>query len=342
MKKTSKKILLVFIVLPLFFLSLSSVNEVISIPSNGINVLTIIHPEVDENQFSGVVSLLLSYGCTVTYTGFVSSITVHTKTISRDLLVSEVDVNDYDVFFMAGGWAASRISEGPNSAEAFTLVQQAVNASVLMTSICGGAHLFAAANIINGIRITAYDGLEAYIESMGGIYDSSTLVHSGNFVTAQHHYHISLAEKIADVLGIYEQTSPTCISMNVVKLNDTCFNITVETADESPVKNVLIPIYEIYEDNSTSYLYSEELDETSTDYTFSGVISFSQAGNYSLGVYVIDCYGNLYLETDITELNIPEIITETPTNTTNSTILISLICLVCLVGTTIVRRRILD
>ncbi|MCE7749836.1 MAG: hypothetical protein GPJ51_15725 [Candidatus Heimdallarchaeota archaeon] len=301
-----------------------------------VNVLTILHPELSTTDFFGVVNYLTNLECQITYTGFVSSVYLSGKRLYTDITVSEVDVNDYDIFYIAGGWAAQTISEGENSAEAFTLVQNAYNAGLLMTSVCGGAYIFAAADIVNGTQITGYEGLETIVEAAGGTYVDSTVVIDGQFITAQYGYHNNLVETIADVLGFYEETPPSFVNITIEKLEDKQCNVTVETIDASSVNKVTIMIYQILEDNQTTFIKSESLYKTSNEYIFSEIISFTSDGNYSLDVSIIDCYNNYAVEANIAEI---EIVTEINTSKTYSTLVISLACIICFAGFTTIRRR---
>ncbi|MCK4844732.1 MAG: DJ-1/PfpI family protein [Candidatus Heimdallarchaeota archaeon] len=301
---------------------------------NDINVLTILHPELSEIEFYSVVDHLVSLGCHFTYTGFVDSIELGGKTLYSDISVSEVDVTDYDVFYMAGGWAAQIISNNENSTEAFTLIQNVFDAGLLLTSICGGAYIFAAADVINGTQIAGYSGHKKAIEAAGGIYVDENVVIDGQFVTAQAGSHRQLVLSIADVLGYYEETPPVFVNLVIEQLGDKQYNATVETADESPIQSVLIKIYEKLENEQKTLFKTVTLSETSTEYTFSGTISMTHDGIYSLDVSIIDCFDN-----DVIENEVAEIDTEKKMNKTNSPFTILLACIFCIAGVILARRR---
>ena len=205
-----------------------------------------------------------------------------------------------------------------------------------MTSVCGGAYIFAAADIINGTQITGYEGLETVVEAAGGTYVDDTVVIDDQFITAQYGFHNHLVEAIADLLGYYEETPPSFVNITIEQLEDKQYNVTIETIDASSVNKVTLMIYKILEDNQTTFIKSETLHKTSDEFIFSGIISFTPDGNYSLDVSIIDCYGNYVLEANIAEI---EVVTEINTSKTYSTFIISLACIICFAGFTKIRRR---
>jgi len=289
-----------------------------------IEVLTIIHPEIIAAEMFDVTNLLAGLGCHITYTGFDESVILAGQTIYRDIAVSEVNASDYDIFFMAGGWAGRRIVEGENSAEAITLIQDLFNAGVLMTSVCGGANLFVFADIINGTSLTAYDELATEIEAAGGTYIDAILVIDEPFITVQGLFQHELVPAIAEVLGYYEEVPPSFVDIEVELTGDKEYNVTVETADDSLVQQVVIYIYKISDTNESTFVKGVTFKETDDGYTFSGIIGFTTHGTYSLDVTIIDWFGNSVIESNVAMFD-----TDLNTDKSETSVIVSIISLSC-------------
>ncbi|MCE7741292.1 MAG: hypothetical protein GOP50_02435 [Candidatus Heimdallarchaeota archaeon] len=320
-RKFLSPLLLILIVLTL---QSNNIETVSSEPMYGIKVLTIIHPEIIAAELFDVTNHLAGLGCHITYTGFVDSVILSSQTIYRDISVSEVNASDYDVFFMAGGWAGRRIVEGENSAEAITLIQNLFNAGVLMTSVCGGANLFVFADIINGTSLTAYDELAPEIEAAGGTYIDSTLVIDEPFVTVQGLFQHELVPAIAEVLGYYEEVPPSFVDLNVDYAGDLEYNVTVETDDDTLVQNVIIWIYKI-SDNQSTFFKGVTFKQTTDGFSFSGIISFTEHGIYSFDISITDWFGNSVMEPNAITIN-----TVLDTEKSETRIISSILSLSCL------------
>ena len=93
-------------------------------------------------------------------------------------------------------------------------------------------------------------------------------------------------------------------------------------------------LYIISDDNQKTFIKIVILEETSDEFTFSGIISMTQDGIYSLDVSMRDWFGNYAVEADVVEID-----TEINMNKTSTNFVITLVCIFCIAGFIIVRRR---
>ena len=149
------------------------------------------------SYFSYVLDQMETYGWDVTVVGVTPTITPCEwgDVFAVDTLVTEItDVSPYDCLLISqsaayDGQANNQLLE---SLEALDLVRQAVQDSLLVVAICGGTRVLAAADVIDGRRVTGYLNYSPEYISAGGIWQGATVppVLDGNILTsAKGHYY---------------------------------------------------------------------------------------------------------------------------------------------------------
>jgi protease I len=96
----------------------------------------------------------------------------------------DVDVADYDALMIAGGRAPEYLRLNPRVLE---IVRQFAASGKPIASVCHGAQVLAAADVILGKRIAAYPACAPEVRLAGGEYaeiEVDQAVTDGNFVTA--------------------------------------------------------------------------------------------------------------------------------------------------------------
>ncbi len=96
----------------------------------------------------------------------------------------DIKVEDYDALVVPGGRAPEYIRLNGRVIE---MVRYFANAKKPIASICHGAQLLAAANVLHGKRCSAYPACRPEVELAGGIYADipvTEAVVDGNLVTA--------------------------------------------------------------------------------------------------------------------------------------------------------------
>jgi putative intracellular protease/amidase len=127
------------------------------------------------------------WGWKVTTAGLTPSVTSCFNTNPRpvlvDIVISEVNNNtlsEYDCLFIPSGGHWSNLLGDPTT---LTLISDAYNMGLIVSSLCVGIRVLAAADIVNGVRI-AYDSNSAtQVTAAGGIIVDARVVTDQRIVT---------------------------------------------------------------------------------------------------------------------------------------------------------------
>jgi putative intracellular protease/amidase len=153
--------------------------------------------------FSYVRDQMELYGWNLTFAGVTASVSNCSwgQPYSVDTLVSEItDVSGYDCLLIAQsqayrGHAHEQLLASP---EALDLVRQAVEDSLLVVAICGGTRVLAAADVIQGKRVTGYATYSQEYIDAGAVWlgDAVAPVLDGNILTSSkgHYYSHQICE----------------------------------------------------------------------------------------------------------------------------------------------------
>ncbi|MFX1253980.1 MAG: DJ-1/PfpI family protein [Promethearchaeota archaeon] len=287
-----RKLGLIFVVLPILLSSMpfDGILIVQAKPADGVEVLVLLADEFNYREYSGVLSYLISWGCNIIHTGLQNYFTSDRgSTIDGDLLISEVELANYDAMFIPGGYSADELAA---SQEVLDFVQAADAASLVLSAICAGPLVLAKAGVINGIEVTGHYSIASAVSSAGGIYIETSCIVDGRIVTADYPFMEELSLGMAQAIGFYENTPPTILSVHLDPLHgemDTEFTISVEVSDESGIQSVVTYIYQLPE--TSTVFKSVTLSET-TNGIYSNNFTVPDSGNYTLSIYVKDVFGN--------------------------------------------------
>lgn len=110
------------------------------------------------------------------------------RPIRVDALVTEItDVAAYDCLAIppAKAWSGNSHYELLNNPDALALVQDAAAEGLVLAAWCGGTRVLAAADVIEGVRVTGHPLYQQEYEEAGAIYVPGNIppVESGQFVT---------------------------------------------------------------------------------------------------------------------------------------------------------------
>lgn len=102
-------------------------------------------------------------------------------------LTDITDLSPYDcvAIMQSKAWSGTSHAQLLSSPEALALVAQAVSENLLVAAHCGGTRVLAAADVINGVRVTGHGLYEDEYIAAGGIYvgNPSPPVLDGNILT---------------------------------------------------------------------------------------------------------------------------------------------------------------
>lgn len=106
----------------------------------------------------------------------------HGTVLKHTKPVKDVQPARYALLYLPGGKAPAALRKDE---QVLALVRQCVQAGMPVASICHGAQILAAANVIRGLRISAYPEVEDEIREAGGTFVNAPLVEDGLFITAR-------------------------------------------------------------------------------------------------------------------------------------------------------------
>jgi len=93
-----------------------------------------------------------------------------------------LNVNDYEVLIIPGGWAPDRMRTRENIVE---LVREANSKGLVIGAICHAAQLLIEAEVIKNRKLTCVRSVSTDVKNAGGIYVDEPVVVDGNLVTSR-------------------------------------------------------------------------------------------------------------------------------------------------------------
>lgn len=104
------------------------------------------------------------------------------KTVDIEILVSELNVNDYDILILPGGKAPDEIRKD-NSVISF--VKDFYKTGRRIGAICHGPQILVTADIVDGVEMTCYPDMKDELIEAGANYVDKELVVDGQFITSR-------------------------------------------------------------------------------------------------------------------------------------------------------------
>jgi protease I len=104
------------------------------------------------------------------------------KTVDIEILVSDLNVNDYDILILPGGEAPDKIRKD-NSVISF--VKDFYKTGKRIGAICHGPQILVTANIVDGVEMTCYPDMKEELIEAGANYVDKELVVDGQFITSR-------------------------------------------------------------------------------------------------------------------------------------------------------------
>ncbi len=105
------------------------------------------------------------------------------RTIAPDLLIGEVDPDDYDALLLPGGVGnPDRLRMEPG---AVALVRAYVDAGKPVAAICHGPWLLVEADVVRGRRVTSWPSIRTDLCNAGGLVVDEAAVTDGPIITSR-------------------------------------------------------------------------------------------------------------------------------------------------------------
>ncbi len=153
------------------------------------HVLIMATDRFEESELFGPLELLRGRGAKVTLASLAMEPilgTVHDepgKTIAPDLLIGDVDPDDYHALLLPGG--VGNPDRLRMDAGAVALVRAFAQAGKPVAAICHGPWLLLEADVIRGRRVTSWPSIRTDLRNAGGDVVDEAAVTDGNIMTSR-------------------------------------------------------------------------------------------------------------------------------------------------------------
>lgn len=106
----------------------------------------------------------------------------HGTGLKNTLKLEGLSASSYTALYLPGGKAPSKLSKNDN---VLKLVREFVQQGKVVSAICHGGQILAAADVIRGKRISGWPEIKDELEKAGAIFVDEALVEDGQFVTGR-------------------------------------------------------------------------------------------------------------------------------------------------------------
>ena len=107
----------------------------------------------------------------------------HGYSINVDLLLEEVNPENFDALVLPGGKGPERIRIYEKAVE---IVKHFFEKGKPVAAICHGPQLLISAGVLKGRKLTSYIGIRDDVKVAGGLWEDKEVVVDGNLVTSRH------------------------------------------------------------------------------------------------------------------------------------------------------------
>lgn len=121
------------------------------------------------------------------------------KQLQTDLLLSHINLSQYQVLFSPGGNSPKSLLER-DSSQVVQLVQEANQKGLVLAAICHGPRILAAASVIQDRKVTCHREIVTVLTDAGGMVVNEVCVADGHIITGNWPYFGSMAVKVAEKL----------------------------------------------------------------------------------------------------------------------------------------------
>jgi protease I len=155
----------------------------------GKHVLIMATDRFEQSELFGPLEMLRGSGARVSLASLAMDPilgTVHDepgKTIAPDLLIGEVDPDNYDALLLPGG--VGNPDRLRMDRQAVALVRAFADAGKPVAAICHGPWLLVEADLIRGRRVTSWPSIRTDLRNAGGDVVDEAAVTDGNIITSR-------------------------------------------------------------------------------------------------------------------------------------------------------------
>ena len=156
---------------------------------DGKHVLIMATDRFEQSELFGPLEILRGRGATVSLASLAMEPilgTVHDvpgRTIAPDLLIGEVEPDEYDALLLPGG--VGNPDRLRMEAAAVALVRAFADAGKPVAAICHGPWLLVEADVVRGKRVTCWPSIRTDLRNAGGEVVDEAAVTDGNIITSR-------------------------------------------------------------------------------------------------------------------------------------------------------------
>lgn len=236
-----------------------------------------------------------------------------------DILLTEIgDVTEYDILTIMPGQSHDTLRA---NGTALDLIRDAVSQNLVVTAWCRAVRVLADAGVIDGKNVTGHRDYQTEYEAAGATFFASVPpITDGNIITSvrSSFYRQDTCNAIAAAVDYYDPNAPTLMSASLSpspSAVDIDTSLTVSLEDETFVHMVNCKIFKLNETGGRAVLYTYyiKMNGTETEGLFECTIRDLDVGNYTVDLYVWDCFLNYVEFIDAVEFSVLE---ELPITTT--------------------------
>ncbi len=158
-------------------------EEAVPVQATGKKVLIVV-PQIDfqDKEFTTVRDALSQAGCqfAVATRDHAAAVGVSGTSVTPDVLLSEVSIDDYDAVVFIGGPGAETLY---NLEDARNIAVEAVKENKVVGAICLAPVILARAGVLEGRRATVYYSMSRELDKNGAEYTGASVEVDGRIIT---------------------------------------------------------------------------------------------------------------------------------------------------------------
>ncbi len=146
-------------------------------------VMIIAHRNFRDEEFQKPKNILEEHGIKVIVASSRKDIATGMlgTTVKPDILISDINVKDYDIIIFVGGVGATEYWNNPT---AHKIAQEALKQGKILCAICIAPVTLANAGILKGKKATVWPSERDRLEAKGALYTGEDVEVDGNIITA--------------------------------------------------------------------------------------------------------------------------------------------------------------
>ena len=155
---------------------------------DGVEVLTIVADEFHDGEYFDTVKILIRKGAVITSASYTTETVTgyFGGTVDPEVTFDEVNVSQYDVIFIPGGYSPENIMNHLKNQTVYDILIQANDEGKIIAAMCHGPWLLAKANIVFHARVTcAVDQpmIDDLLTAGAILENNKRVISDGNIIT---------------------------------------------------------------------------------------------------------------------------------------------------------------